>query len=65
MLGGAGEDVHATERKLTGKIQNRMSDTRLLSKITWLLMTARIQQLSPDLRRPGRAGSLDGPHHRD
>lgn len=58
MLGGVGEDVHETERRLTGKIQNMMSDTRLLGKITWLLMTARIQQLSPDLRRPGRAGSL-------
>lgn len=58
MLGGVGEDVHETERRLTGKIQAIMSDTRLLGKITWLLMTARIQQLSPDLRRPGRAGSL-------
>lgn len=58
MLGGLGEDVHETERRLTGKIQAIMSDPRLLGKITWLLMTARIQQLSPDLRRPGRAGSL-------
>lgn len=58
MLGGVGEDVHETERRLTGKIQAIMSDSRLLGRITWLLMTARIQQLSPDLRRPGRAGSL-------
>ncbi|MFH1029580.1 MAG: ATP-binding protein, partial [Pseudomonadota bacterium] len=58
MLGGVGEDVHETERRLTGKIQSMMSDPRLLGKTTWLLMTARIHQLSPDLRRPGRAGSL-------
>jgi hypothetical protein len=58
MLGGVGGDVHETERRLTGRIQTMMSDPRLLGKTTWLLMTARIHQLSPDLRRPGRAGSL-------
>ena len=35
-----------------------MSDTKLRGRVTWLLMTARIHLLSPDIRRPGRAGDL-------
>lgn len=35
-----------------------MSDPRLRGKVIWLLMTARIQLLSPDIRRPGRVGDL-------
>lgn len=57
-FGGIGEDVHATERRLTGKIQAMMSDPALKGKASWLLITARIHRLSPDIRRPGRAGSL-------
>jgi len=57
-FGGVGEDAHATERRLTGKIQAMMSDPALRGKTTWLLITARIHLLSPDIRRPGRAGSL-------
>jgi len=49
---------HATERRLTGKIQAMMSDPRLRGKVIWLLMTARIHLLSPDIRRPGRVGDL-------
>lgn len=49
---------HETERRLTGKIQAMMSDPRLKGKVLWLLMTARIERLSPDIRRPGRAGDL-------
>jgi hypothetical protein len=30
----------------------------LRGKVIWLLMTARIQLLSPDIRRPGRVGDL-------
>lgn len=57
-FGGVGPDEQATERRLTGKIQAMMSDTKLRGRVTWLLMTARIHLLSPDIRRPGRAGDL-------
>jgi SpoVK/Ycf46/Vps4 family AAA+-type ATPase len=57
-LGGVGPETHATERRLTGKIQAMMSDTRLRGRVVWLLMTARIHLLSPDIRRPGRVGDL-------
>jgi hypothetical protein len=49
---------HDTERRLTGKVQAMMSDPRLKGKVLWLLMTARIHLLSPDIRRPGRVGDL-------
>lgn len=49
---------HETERRLTGKIQAMMSDPRLKGKVIWMLMTARIHLLSPDIRRPGRVGDL-------
>lgn len=35
-----------------------MSDPQLRGNITWLLMTARIYNLSPDLRREGRVGDM-------
>ena len=57
-FGEVGRDAHATERRLTGKIQAMMSDPQLRGKITWLLMTARIYNLSPDLRREGRVGDI-------
>ncbi len=57
-FGGVGVGVHATERRLTGRIQAMMSDPRLRGRVVWLLMTARIQLLSPDIRRPGRVGDL-------
>jgi hypothetical protein len=57
-FGGVGADAHETERRLTGKVQQMMSDARLRGKVTWLLMTARIHALSADIRRPGRAGDL-------
>lgn len=57
-FGGVGADVHETEKRLTGKIQAMMSDPLLKGKLIWLLMTARINLLSPDIRRPGRAGDL-------
>ena len=57
-LGGVGSDTHATERRLTGKIQSMMSDPLLRGKVVWLLVTARIHLLSPDIRRPGRVGDL-------
>lgn len=57
-FGGIGEGVHETERRLTGKIQAMMSDSKLRGRVFWLLMTARIHRLSPDIRRPGRVGDL-------
>lgn len=57
-FGGLGGDVHPTERRLTGKLQAMMSDPALRGRVVWLLMTARIEMLSPDLRRPGRVGDL-------
>ena len=57
-FGGIGPETHATERRLTGKIQAMMSDPQLRGKVVWLLMTARIHHLSPDIRRPGRVGDL-------
>ncbi len=57
-FGGIGEESHSTERRLTGKIQAMMSDPQLRGKVIWLLMTARIHLLSPDIRRPGRVGDL-------
>lgn len=57
-FGGVGADAHETERRLTGKIQQMMSDPQLRGRIIWLLMTARIHLLSPDIRRPGRVGDL-------
>jgi hypothetical protein len=57
-FGGVGQGSHATERRLTGKIQQMMSDPRLRGRVYWLLMTARIHLLSPDIRRPGRVGDL-------
>lgn len=57
-FGDVGRDAHATERRLTGKMQAMMSDPQLRGNITWLLMTARIYNLSPDLRREGRVGDI-------
>jgi len=57
-FGGVGSDTHETERRLTGKVQAMMSDPALRGRVIWLLVTARVHLLSPDLRRPGRAGDL-------
>jgi len=71
-FGGVGSDTHETERRLTGKIQAMMSDPALRGRVVWLLITARIHLLSPDIRRPGRAGDLiipildpEGPDRRE
>lgn len=57
-FGSVDGNSHETEKRLTGKIQAMMSDTKLRGKVVWLLMTARIERLSADIRRPGRAGDL-------
>ena len=51
-------ETHSTEARLTGNIQAMMSDPSLRGRVLWLLMTARIHRLSPDIRRPGRVGDL-------
>ncbi len=58
VFGGLGADVHETEKRLTGEIQKWMADSGLRGRVVWVLMTARIQNLSADIRRPGRAGDL-------
>lgn len=57
-FGSVASGEQATERRLTGKIQAMMSDPKLKGRVIWLLMTARIHLLSPDIRRPGRVGDL-------
>ncbi len=57
MFGDISSD-HDTERRLTGKIQAMMSNPDLKGKVIWLLMTARIHRLSPDIRRPGRLNAI-------
>ncbi|MBI4434860.1 ATP-binding protein [Candidatus Uhrbacteria bacterium] len=57
-FGGVGQDVHETERRLTGSLQAMMSDQKLKGRVHWILDTARPHLLSPDLRRPGRGGDL-------
>ena len=57
-FGGVGAGTHDTERRLTGKVQQMMSDPMLKGRVSWLLMTARVELLSPDIRRPGRVGDL-------
>jgi hypothetical protein len=54
-FGGVDKGIHDTERRLTGKIQSLMSNPGLKGKVCWVLDTARVDQLSPDIRRPGRA----------
>ena len=57
-FGNLNAETHSTERRLVGNIQGMMSAPELRGKVKWLLMTARIHLLSPDIRRPGRAGDL-------
>jgi hypothetical protein len=57
-FGGLDANVHETERRATGKIQAMMSDPVLRLSVRWILMSARIHRLSPDIRRPGRVGDL-------
>lgn len=57
-FGGVGKDVHETERRLTGKFQNMMADPKLRGRVFTLLITARINLLSKDMLREGRAGDI-------
>jgi hypothetical protein len=53
----AGEQ-HSTERRVTGAMLQMMSDPATKGKILWLLMSARVHLLPPDMKRPGRVGDL-------
>ena len=52
-FGGVGPETHDTERRLTGKIQQMMSDPRLRGRVIWLLMTARIHSRLKALAKEG------------
>lgn len=56
MFGKPGGDTHETEQRLFGNVIKMMGDTRNRSKIIWVLMTARPDNLAPDLKRAGRCG---------
>lgn len=53
-FGNSSTSSHDTEKRLVGKLQMMMSDTKLKGKVFWLLMTARIFALPDDLKRQGR-----------
>lgn len=51
-----GKDTHETEQRLFGNVIKMMGDPKNRSRIVWVLMTARPDNLAPDLKRSGRCG---------
>jgi hypothetical protein len=51
-----GANVHETEQRLFGNVIQMMGDPQNRSRILWVLMTARPDNLAPDLKRSGRCG---------
>jgi len=51
-----GSNTHETEARLFGSLIKMMGNPRNRGKILWLLLTARPDNLAPDLKRSGRAG---------
>ena len=51
-----GKDTHDTEQRLFGNVIKMMGDPKNRSRIVWVLMTARPDNLAPDLKRAGRCG---------
>ena len=51
-----GGDSHDTEQRLFGNVIKMMGDPRNRGRIVWVLMTARPDNLAPDLKRSGRCG---------
>ncbi len=51
-----GRDTHETEARLFGNLIKMMGNPKNRGKIVWLLLTARPDNLAPDLKRSGRAG---------
>lgn len=51
-----GGNTHETEARLFGNLIRMMGDPKNRGRIVWLLLTARPDNLAPDLKRSGRAG---------
>ena len=51
-----GKNTHATEQRLFGNVIKMMGDPKNRSRIIWILLTARPQNLAPDFKRSGRCG---------
>ena len=45
------QEVHETERRLTGHIYNMMSDKSYRGRVVWILDTARPDEFDPDIQR--------------
>lgn len=56
MFGRPGRDTHETEARLFGNLIRMMGDPKNRGRIVWILLTARPDNLAPDLKRSGRAG---------
>lgn len=56
VFGRPGPNTHETEARLFGSLIRMMGDPRNRGRIVWLLLTARPENLAPDLKRSGRAG---------
>jgi SpoVK/Ycf46/Vps4 family AAA+-type ATPase len=56
MFGRPGANTHETESRLFGHLIRMMGDPKNRGRILWLLLTARPDNLAPDLKRSGRAG---------
>ena len=55
-IGGRGARTHDVDRRLFGNILRMMSDPNNRGKIVWIIITARLDRLEPDIKRSGRAG---------
>ena len=51
-----GPNTHATEQRLFGNVTKMMGDPENRSRIVWVLLTARPDNLAPDFKRSGRCG---------
>lgn len=56
VFGKPGRDTHETEARLFGNMIRMMGDPKNRGRIVWILITARPDNLAPDLKRSGRAG---------
>ncbi|MBI1290581.1 AAA family ATPase [bacterium] len=56
VFGRPGPNTHETESRLFGNLIKMMGEPRNRGRIVWILLTARPDNLAPDLKRSGRAG---------
>jgi SpoVK/Ycf46/Vps4 family AAA+-type ATPase len=56
VFGKPGPNTHETESRLFGNLIRMMGEPRNRGRIVWILLTARPDNLAPDLKRSGRAG---------